>query len=241
MKCHYCGKESDDGVSIYVSGKLVSFFCSEQQIRSWRITGSYLSNYFRPNSNYADPTMTIGMIRNCIQLGEINTNDMTKIEQFLKDIYSFWVNERQQAEEASRQRAQVAEEQKRQAQEQREQELLQYAKTFGLVDFVDGILETLTEITPNNLDLAKKMMLVPNDIDQLYSVQNIVDGYVIYSAVLRGVVYQVALLAERGKSYPSNSQLDLNSVYKIEKTMRFARILGGSADIIVISRLGLKR
>jgi len=28
MKCHYCGKESDEGVSIYASGKLVSFFCS---------------------------------------------------------------------------------------------------------------------------------------------------------------------------------------------------------------------
>jgi hypothetical protein len=220
---------------------LMDYGFTEQQIRSWRIAGSYLSSYFTPNSIYSDPSMTIGMIRNCIQLGEITANDMTKIEQFLKDIYAFWLNERRQTEEASRQRAQAAEEQKAQAQEQRERELVQYAKTFGLVDFVDGILETLAEITPNNLDLAKKVMIVPNDVDQLYSVQNIVDGYVIYSAVLQGRVYQVALVAERGKSYPSKSQIDLYSVYKVDGARRFARTLGGSADIIVISRLGPRR
>jgi len=28
MKCDYCGKESDEGVTTYILGKQVSFFCS---------------------------------------------------------------------------------------------------------------------------------------------------------------------------------------------------------------------
>jgi hypothetical protein len=218
---------------------------TEQQITSWSaFVRNTIRNYLaelKNNGRYADVTGTTMALQMAVRNREITENDRTKIDLFLKEIDAFWKNELSRGEDASRQRAQAAEAQRAQAREQREQELMRYAGTFGLIDFVDGILETLTEITPNNLDLAKKMMIVPNDVDQLYSVQNIVDGYVIYSAVLRGSVYQVALAAERGKSYPTNSQIDLNSVYKVERTMRFARVLGGSADIVVISRLGPMR
>jgi len=221
---------------------LMDYGFSEQQIRSWRIIGAHITEYLRQlRGGFGDRNTTATVIRSRIQLGEITANDMIKIEQFLADIEAFWRVERPREEEAARQRAQAEEQRRAQAREQQEQELKRYAESFGLIDYVDGIIETQMEITPNNLELLKKLMIIPNEVDQLYSVQSLVDGYVIYSAVLRGTVYQVALVPERGKIYPANSQIDLNSVYKVTGTQRFSRLLGGAADIIVISRLGPRR
>jgi len=227
----------------YVSA-LMDYGFTEQQIRAWDAVGRTIRNYLADlnrNGRYASRDSTTMMLRMHVINREIAENDMQKIEQFLTDVQAFWLNELSRGEEAARQGVQAAQEQRRLEHERRERELDQYAQSFGLMGFVDGILETQMEITPNNFETAKKAMIIPNNADQLYSVQNIVDGYVIYSAILSGTVYQVALLAERGKSYPSNSPLDLNSVYKIVETRRFARTLGGSADIIVISPLGPRR
>jgi hypothetical protein len=221
---------------------LMDYGFTEQQIKSWRITASYLRSYFRQNSGYTNPTIIITSIKNsCIQLGEITKKDMVKIEQFLQDMYSFSVNEQRQKEEDLHKKKQAEEERKTQEREQYKREQVQYAQTFGLIDFVEGIWETIMEITSSNFELAKKVMIVPNEFDQLYSVQNIVNGYVIYSAVLHGKVHQVALVQENGKVYIANSQIDIDSVYKIEGTIRFNRVLGGNADIVVISRLGAIR
>jgi cell division protein ZapA (FtsZ GTPase activity inhibitor) len=223
---------------------LMDYGFTEQQIRSWTTIGNYIKNYLadlKRSGRYASRSATTMSIQVQVLNKVITENDMAKIDQFLKDIEAFWMNELSREEEATRQRAQAEEQRRAQAREQQERELTQYAESFGLIDYVDGIIETQMEVTPNNLELLKKVMILPNDVDQLYSVQNIVDGYVVYSAVLRGTVYQVALMPEQGKTYPANSPIDLNSVYKVEGTTRFARTFGGSADLIVIRRLGPRR
>lgn len=220
---------------------LMDYGFKEKQIKAWRFAGKCLSDYFKVKrkSNHT-LTQTIQSIKTCIPR-EISEKDMIGIEQFLNDIHSFWLDEEHQKEETTRQKIQAEEERKTQERERYKQEQEQYAKTFGLITFVEGIMETIAEITPKNFDLAKKVMIIPNDFDQLYSVQNIVNGHVIYSAVSQGVVHQVALVLESGRAYLANSPLDLNSIYKIQGTMRFTRALGGAIDIIVISRLGALR
>jgi len=208
---------------------LVDYGFTERQIKKWRATNALLSRYFQPKRHYENPQHLFFAIN---AYGEVSKKDMVRVEQFLNDAYAFWTNEQQQ-------KANAVQQQKQQEREQYEQSLTQYAKTFGLVDFVEGIMQTIMDITPKNFEMAKKVLIVPmSNLDKLYSVQNIVNGYVIYSAVLSGTVHQVALKAEQGKPYLANNPLDLDSVYKIEGTMR---LFAGSADTIVISRLGPRR
>jgi len=224
---------------------LMDYEFTEQQITSWSASvKNTIKNYLTELKNsgrYANITGTTMMLQMAVINKEITDNDKTKIDLFLKDIDAFWKNELTRGEEAAKQRAQAAEEQRQQERAREVQEQRQYAKSFGLDDCYDGIYDLLINITPENFERAKKRMIIPDNPDQAFSVQSIVDGYVIYSMIVGGKLHQVALKAERGKTYPANSQIDVNSVYKIEESRRFARAIGGTIDIVVISRLGPRR
>jgi hypothetical protein len=225
---------------------LMDYGFTEQQIRSWSTSvGITIRDYLtdlKRNGRYArGRTLATMELQMAVRNREITENDRTKIDLFLEDIEAFWKNELSREEEAAKQRAQAAEAQRAQERARVVQEQRQYAKSFGLDDCWDGIYDLLINITPENFERAKRRMIIPENPDQAFSVQSVVDGYVIYSMIIGGRVHQVALKAERGKTYPANGQIDVNSVYKIEETRRFARAIGGTIDIIVISRLGPRR
>ena len=225
---------------------LMDYGFTDQQIRSWTASvGNTIKEFLadlKSNGRYArGETLASMMLQMAVRNKEITESDKTKIDLFLKDIDAFWKNELSRGEETAKQRAQAAEEQRQQERAREVQEQRQYAKTFGLDDCYDGIYDLLINITPENFERAKRRMIIPYNPDQAFSVQSIVDGYVIYSMIVGGKLHQVALKAERGKTYPANSQIDVNSVYKIEESRRFARAIGGTIDIVVISRLGPRR
>jgi hypothetical protein len=145
-----------------------------------------------------------------------------------------------EAAEGERIRHEYAVEQaKRQQQkEQMEAERREYAVSLGCLDYIDDVILTQTEITPSNFELAKKMMLIPSLNDEQYRVSTTIDNFVIYTAVINGKVWQIALTAESDLVYPSGTKFDIKSVYQITGTNRFSRIIGGTADIITIKRLG---
>ncbi|MDR2446784.1 MAG: hypothetical protein LBD58_05785 [Treponema sp.] len=109
----------------------------------------------------------------------------------------------------------------------------------GCLDYIDEwLIVTQAQTTPANFDLAKKALIIPESNDLNYTVSHIVGNYVIYTAVIRGNVCQIALLAEKGKVYPSGSKFDIKSVYQITGVERFSKIFGGNVDIIVVERKG---
>jgi hypothetical protein len=119
-----------------------------------------------------------------------------------------------------------------------EAERTRYAVSLGFLDYIDDVILTQVEITPSNFELAKKMMVIPSLNDEQYRVSTTVDNFVIYTAVINGRIWQIALIAERGLTYPSSTKFDIKSVYQFTGTNRFSRVLGGTADIITIKRIG---
>jgi hypothetical protein len=133
----------------------------------------------------------------------------------------------------------AAEQAKKQEQkEQMEAERRKYAESFGCLDYVDDVILTQAEITPSNFELAKKVMIIPSFNDEQYRVLAAVDDFIIYTADINGRVWQVALFADKGFTYPSGTKFDIKSVYQNIGTKRFSGVLGGSADIITLKRLG---
>jgi hypothetical protein len=142
-------------------------------------------------------------------------------------------------DEKRRQEFQREQEARQQAQLKKEQERKQYAESLGCLDYIDeGLLVTQAQITPSNFELAKKMLIIPDSNDTNYRVSSTTGQYIVYMAVIHGVVYQIALIADQGLTYPSGSHFDIKSVYQITGTQKFTKVLGGDADIIVIKRLG---
>jgi hypothetical protein len=225
---------------------LIDYGFSEQQISSWaKDVGDTIKNYLKDLKDRGiysrGETLASMNLQMSIKNKQITENDKAKIELFINDIKAFWINELKKEEEAKKKKAQSAEEQRQQERSAEVQKQKQYAQSFGLDDSYYGIYDILLNINSENFERAKRRMIIPDNPDQAFSVQNTVDGYVIYSITIGGRLHQIALKPERGKTYIENSQIDVNSVYKIEGTRKFTRSIGGTVEIIVISRLGQRR
>jgi len=223
---------------------LIDYGFTEQQIRAWRTVGSTLTNYLTElnrNGRLARRDATSMTLQMCVLNREITENEKTRIDQFLIDIESFWLSELSRADETRRQGVQAAEAQREQDRLRWLLEQEQYAQSFGLDNAYGGIFNFITNVNSENFERARRRMIIPENPDQAFAVRNIIDDYVIYSMTVGSRLYEVALLPESGKSYPVNSQIDVNSVYKVEGIQRFNRAYRGTADLIVISRLGPMR
>jgi hypothetical protein len=231
-----------------------------QQIRSATLTAEAAITMLKNTSVAMGEISTSDMIKMerffkdmamaAVQLREEENAERIAAEKSRAEAYQRYEQERRRDEEAARIReaeeAEIERQEYAKRQERRRREVErnqrnkeQYAKSLGCLDYIDeGLIVTQAQITPANFDLAKKALIIPESNDLNYTVSNIVGNYVIYTAVIRGNVYQLALLAEKGKAYPSGSKFDIRSVYQITGVERFSRVLGGNADIIVVERRG---
>jgi hypothetical protein len=172
--------------------------------------------------------------------GEVNDRASRAFSEFGMTEEQIKEKRAKDAAEGERIRQEYAAEQARRQQlkEQREAERREYAVSFGCLDYIDDVILTQTEITPSNFELVKKLMVIPSLNDEQYRVSTMVDNFVIYTVVINGKVWQIALTAEKGLTYPSGTKFDIKSVYQVTGTNRFSRVIGGTADIITIKRIG---
>jgi hypothetical protein len=250
---------TEQQINSWAVGKTYIPFCL-QQIRSGTLAAEAATTMLKNTSGAIGEISTNDMIKMeqffkdmamaSAQLRNEENAERIAAEKSRAEAYQRYEQERRrdeeaarirEAEEAERERQEYArrQEQRRQEAERNQRNKEQYAKSLGCLDYIDeGLIVTQAQITPANFDLAKKALIIPESNDLNYTVSNIVGNYVIYTAVIRGNVYQIALLAEKGKVYPSGSKFDIKSVYQITGVERFSKIFGGNIDIIVIKRKG---